>query len=279
MSVIVNSNLASLHTQKALGQNSLKLAGTFERLSSGARINHAADDAAGLGVSETMDADLRGMRQALRNANDGLSAIQIAEGATAEVSNIIKRMRELAVQSASETLADDERSFIQTEFVQLSDEVDRVAETAEFNGIKLTQTSSNRNLSIQVGTSDSANDRITVTFQDLRAASLGVEDDPFVLSLGDAASAQTAIDAFDKALNGLNEARAHYGAMSNRIEAASRNLTVSVEQLTSAKSRIVDADIAFETAQLASQQIIQQSGVAVLGQANGINQAAVRLLG
>jgi flagellin len=301
MALAVNTNVPALNAQNKLHNTSNALSGVFERISSGLRINRAANDAAGLGVSESLDAEIRAFKQGIRNVNDGISIIQTLEGATNEVANVIKRMRELAVQSSSETLATDERAYVDDEFEQLSAEVERIAQSTTFNGAYLATngtaagswTGSDKSIQIQVGGTNNNNDRINVTLVDLRATgdvgggdgtgyglgiSYGTPGD-FTASLSTTTNAQSALGRLDGALGSLNAARSVLGAQQNRLESALRNLTNYTENLSAAKSRILDADFAHETAQLAKFQILQQSGVAVLGQANAISQAALRLLG
>jgi len=273
MALVVNTNLQSLTALHKLNRTNVSLGGVFERISSGMRINRAADDAAGFGMGERFDAEYRGLKQALRNANDGISVIQTTEGATNEVANIIKRIRELAVQASSETLGSVERGYADTEYQSLKAEIDRIANVTQFNGVALTNNAAN--MSVQIGTQNSANDRIS--FSTLNIGSTGL--DIGALDLSTTATAQTALADLDLALSSVNTNRADLGAAQNRIEAAIRNLENYTENIAAAKSRIMDADFAFETAQMAKYQILQQSGVAVLGQANAINQAALRLLG
>jgi flagellin len=276
MALTVNTNLAAQNGLTNLSRTSASLAGTMERLSSGLRINQAGDDAAGLAVAENLAAARDSLRMASRNANDGVSVIQVAEGATAEVTNIVKRMRELAVQSASETLADSERAYIQDEFEQLAAEIDRIAAVTEFNGLPLAD-GTNASLEVQVGIHDTADDRIAITLGDLRGATLGV--DTGAVDLSTAGGAQTALTAFDTAIDTLNSYRSDYGAVQNRLETAISNLAIYTENMMASESRIRDADFALESADLARFQILQQAGVAVLGQANQISQSALKLLG
>lgn len=276
MALTVNTNLAAGNALTKLNGTSRMLSSSFEKISSGLRITKAGDDAAGLGVAENLNAASRGLRQASRNANDGLSLIHVAEGAAGEVGNIVKRMRELAVQSSSETLEDTERAYIQTEFTELAGEVDRIANVTEFNGILLSE-GTNASLDVQVGINNTANDRITITLGDLTAATLGV--DTGTIDLSSAAGAQGALAGLDTALDTINGYRASFGATENRLESAVRNLDTQTENMTAAESRIRDADFAYETAQMSKYQIMQQAGVAVLAQANQINQGALRLLG
>jgi flagellin len=288
MALVVNTNLQSLNAMNSLGRSTAALGSVFERISSGLRINKAADDAAGLGVSESLDAEIRALRQASRNANDGISLIQTAEGAANEIANILKRMRELAIQSASETLGTDERSYIDDEYEQLSAEVERIAQTTSFNGIQLANSASTSTfgtVTVQVGSNDTVNDRIDIVMGDVRATTLGVSYTSAgsvavnTLNLNSTTAARSAITRLDTALTSVNAYRSTFGAIQNRLESTLRNLENYTENLTAAKSRILDADFAFETAQMAKYQILQQSGVAVLGQANAITQSALRLLG
>lgn len=276
MPLTVNTNLAASNTLTKLNGTSRMLSASFQKISSGLRVNKAADDAAGLGVAENLNAAARGLRQAQRNANDGISLIQVAEGAADEVGNIIKRMRELAVQSSSETLEDTERAYIQDEFIELAGEVDRIASVTEFNG-QLLSDGSLATVDVQVGLNDTANDRITVTLGDLTAATLGV--DTGSIDLSSAAGAQAALTGLDTALDTVNSYRSTFGAVENRLSSALRNLETQTENISAAESRIRDADFAYETAQMSKYQIMQQAGVAVLAQANQINQGALRLLG
>jgi flagellin len=267
-----------------LNRTNRGLTNTFSNISSGLRINNAADDAAGLAVAENLEAEQMSLRQAQRNTNDGISVIQTAEGATDEVSDILKRMRELAVQSSSETLANTERAYIQDEFTQLSDEVDRISQVTEFNGIALANgaagLSSDNKMDVQVGIHNSSNDRIEVSLGDLRASTLGVADSGGTgeISLNTVASAQAAITQLDAAIDTVNKYRSQYGSVQNRLESALNNLEVYTENVASSESRIRDADFAYETAEMSKFQVMQQAGVAILGQANGLSQGALRLI-
>jgi flagellin len=275
MALTVNTNIASMNALTNLNRTTRRLAGTFTRISSGLRVNKAADDAAGLAVAENLSAAYRSSRVALRNINDGISVLQTAEGATNEVINLVKRMRELAVQSASETLADTEREYIQDELVQLVEEVDRIANSTEFNGLALgdgTETS----LDVQVGINNTTNDRIAISVGDLRASVLGV--DLASINLQSATTAQAAIDVFEDVFDQVASYRSDYGAVQNRLESAMRNMETYAENLAAAESQIRDADFAYETAQMAKDQILQQAGVAILAQTNLISQGALSLL-
>lgn len=275
MALTVNTNVAAISATNQLGRTTRSLSDSFARLSSGLRINKASDDAAGLGVAENLDMVSRSARVAARNANDGISVISTAEGATDEVSNIMKRMRELAVQSSSETLDDDERAYIQDEYEQLAGEVDRIASTSEFNGVSLSD-GTTTTLDVQVGVNGTANDRITITLGDLRGTVLGV--DTGSLDMSSASGAQSAITALDSAMDTLNGYRSDFGAVENRIDSALNNLETYTANIEAAESRIRDADFAFETAELAKSQIMQQAGTSVLAQAKNMTAAAAQLI-
>ena len=284
MALVGRTNMASMNALNALNRTNRSLGDTFGRISSGLRINKAADDAAGLAVAENLDAAVRSMNMAKRNVSDGLGLIQVAEGATNEVANVLKRMRELAVQSSSETLASTERAYIDTEFNQLRSEIQRIANVTEFNGIGLARGTALNGASItglstvavQVGVFDSTDDRITISLGDMtQSTGLGLGN----LDLGVAASAQAAITTLDTALDSVNTHRSNYGALTNRLESSLRNLETYSENLKAAESQIRDADFAHEAAEMSKLQIMQQAGTAILGQANQINQGAVRLIG
>ena len=274
MALTVNTNMASVDAINQLSSSTRKLAGSFERVASGLRINKAADDAAGLGVAENLDAAGRSARQAMRNTNDGISLLNTAEGATGEVANILKRMRELAIQSASDTLDSDERQYIQDEFTELVGEVGRISAVTEFNGVQLTNT--NTTLAVQVGINNTSNDRINISMGDLRATVLGI--DTGSVNLSTVSGAQSAIAIFDTALDSVNSYRSGYGSAQNRLETALRNVEIYVENITAAESRIRDADYAYETAEMAKHQILQQAGISVLSQAKAINQGVLSLI-
>lgn len=276
MALTINTNIASINAQNKLSGTTKALEGTFARISSGLRITKAADDAAGLAVSENLDAIGRSLEAAKRNTNDGISVIQTAEGATNEVANVLKRMRELAVQSSSETLDDDERAYIQDEYLQLSSEIDRVSATTNFNGINLAD-GADTTLEVQVGINDSANDRITIELGDLTTSTLGV--DTGSVDLSSAAGAQAALTTIDTALDTVNQYRSNYGAVQNRLESALANTTTYAENVLGAKSRILDADFAAESAKMSKLNIMSQAGTAILGQANQVGQGALRLIG
>ncbi len=275
MALTVNTNVAALSAGTQLNATTRSLTRSFARISSGLRISRAADDAAGLGVAENLDSISTSARQAMRNTNDGISVIATAEGAASETGDILKRMRELAVQSSSETLDDDERAYIQEEFEQLSAEVERISSVTEFNGVALSD-GTNTQIDVQVGVNGTADDRITITLGDMRSTVLGV--DTASLDLSTASGAQSAISAIDTAIDTVSGYRSDLGAVENRLDSALNNLETYTTNLESAESRIRDLDFAFATAELSKQQIMQQAGVSVLAQANGINSAAAQLI-
>lgn len=269
----VNTNVASLNAQRNLSQSQGTLTKSMQRLSSGLRINSASDDAAGLAISEGMKANIRSLNQAVRNANDGVSLVQTAEGSLNEVSNILGRMRELATQASTGTVAQSQRSYINSEFGRLASEITRIASAATFNGTHLLNTA-NTQINIQVGTGNNAYDRVVVSLGKMDAATLGVTGG--VASSGAAQAMQATIDT---AISTVSGQRAHLGAAQNRFQSIINNLQVASENASAAQSRIADADIASETANMTRGQILNQSGIAILSQANQLPQAALKLLG
>ena len=275
MSMTVRTNVASMMAAGSLGRTNKALTQSLSRISSGPRISKAADDAAGLGVATNLETSVVSTRQAMRNTNDGISIIQTAEGAANEVTDILQRMRELAVQSSSETLDDDERSYINDEFTELSEEVSRIANVTEFNGVSLANNTST-SLDVQVGIQNASTSRITIDLGDLRATSLGVATSN--VSLANVTSAQEALDNIDTAIDSVNSYRSDFGSVQNRLDSALNNSQVYMEALSSAQSSIMDADFAEETSTLTKLQIMQQAGVASLSQAKNINQSVISLL-
>lgn len=250
---------------------------SLERLSSGYRINRASDDAAGLAISENLRAQIRGLKQANRNAQDGVSMVQVAEGGLAEVGNMLIRMRELAIQAASDTVGDRERTFTDAEFQQLKDEIQRVSDVTEFNGTPLLSGVGGL-LEFQIGVhNDPFNDRIAFdsAAANASAANLGV----IAESVASKPGAQASLGVIDEAILRVNTMRANFGALQNRLVATMNNLNVAHENLSAANSRIRDTDVAEESAELAKQNILMQSGVSVLSQANQIKNLALKLLG
>lgn len=273
MSIIVNNNPASISAQRNLGVSSGSLARSVERLSSGLRITRAADDAAGLGLSETLRAHIRSINQAVRNSSDGISLTQIADGAAATIGNLMARLRELASQSSSGTVGATERSYIDQEFVALRSEIDRIAQVTEFNGQALTS-GSTISFTMQVGFKSGTGNTLTMDLNQLTISALGMSN----VNVSTAANAQSALSNIDSAISAVATARAEYGSLQNRFEATIANLEVSSENLTAAESRIRDADIAYETSQFTKNQVLVQTGIAVLAQANTLPQQALALL-
>ncbi len=279
MTISVLTNVASLNAQRNLTSTQSALASSVGRLSSGMRINSASDDAAGLGISENLKANIRSLAQAQRNANDGISMSQVAEGSMNDMQGIVSRMRELSVQSANSTLGDTERGYIQTEFTQLSSEINRISSVTDFNGQKLLDGSASAGLTFQIGIQNTANDRLAMSITKLTTSTLGSTSLRIAsASLSTAAKAQSAIGAFDKAIQQLSQARAKVGATQNRMTVTVSNLAVAQENLTAANSRIRDVDVASESANLTKSQILSQAGLAVLAQANQLPQSALSLL-
>jgi flagellin len=277
MGMRITTNVAALNAQKNLGMTQRSMNTSMARLSSGMRINQAADDAAGLAISENLKAQIRGMRQANRNANDGISLVQVAEGSLNEVSNMLIRLRELGVQASSDTIGDTERKFLDVEYQQLKSEVQRVTESTNFNGYDLLNGTGGI-IDIQVGThNDPFKDRISFNASAANATleSLGLTAE----SVASKEGAQLSLDVVDSALISVNAIRANFGAMQNRLTSTSNNLLVADENLSAANSRIRDTDVAAETSEMTRNNILLQAGVSVLGQANNSQQMALKLLG
>jgi len=272
----VNTNVGSLNAQRNLSQSQGALSKSMQRLSSGLRINSAKDDAAGLAISDRMTSQIRGLNQAVRNANDGISLAQTAEGALSETTNILQRMRELAVQSSNGTNTTADRSSLNAEFSQLQSEIDRIADNTKFNGQVLldgTFSGTGNGMSFQIGAD--ANQTISVTIGAATTAVLGVD----TLSVGSATGAQSAISAIDTAISSVDTTRGSLGAVQNRFESTISNLSNISENLSAARSRILDADVAAETSAMTKNNILQQAGVSILAQANQTPQLALSLLG
>jgi flagellin len=279
----INHNISSMVTQGALFLVGRDLGKSLERLSTGLRINRSSDDAAGLGVSENLRAQVRGLAQAQRNALDGIAAINIAEGAANEISAVIQRMRELAIQSASDTLTSTERGYLESEFTALSDEIDRIAGVTNYNGMQLIDDSGGDGRFGDLGDGDvlyidavdSGDAMLTVeTLADLTAGTLGTD----IMSISDQAAAQGAIGNLDTALDTVNSARGDMGALVNRLEHAINNLLVSESNQQAAESVIRDADFAKESTQFTRNQILTQSATAMLAQANVVQSSVLALL-
>jgi flagellin len=276
MGLRINTNIASINAQRNLKGTRDDLQKTLEQLSSGQRINRAGDDAAGLAISENLKAQIRGLKQAERNAQDGVSLVQIAEGGLSEVSNIMIRLRELSVQAASDTIGPTERKFLNVEFEQLIQEVDRIANATEFNRVSLLN-GTGAVFDIQIGTrNDPINDRLTfdASSADVNVAALGLN----LASVADKISAQNSLAAIDQAIVTVSGIRADFGALQNRLQSTINNIAIGVENLSSANSRVRDADIASTTAELTKSNILMQAGTSVLAQANQSTTSALTLI-
>jgi len=273
----INTNVASLQAQTSLNKVTKESQESFSKLSSGSRITKAADDAAGLGISEKLKAEIRSTQQASRNANDGISMVQVAEGGLNETSNILVRMRELAIQSASDTVGDSERGMANLEYQQLKSEIERISQVTEFNGKKLLNGDADR-YEFQVGTKgDEFENRIAFEAGQLNSGieSLGVGS----LEIASKDGAQGSLEAVDTAIDRVSGQRAVLGSLQNRLVSTTNNLQTSVENMSAANSRIRDVDYAEETAKQARNQIISSAGTSVLAQANMSSQAALKLIG
>jgi flagellin len=276
MGLRINTNTSSLNAQRVLWGTKINLDKSMERLASGYRINRAGDDAAGLAISENLRAQVRGLKQAARNANDGISLVQVAEGGMNELSSIMIRLRELAVQSASDTIGPVERQFLNVEYDQLVSEVDRIADSTEFNGTQLLSGVGSI-MDFQVGTKNNPEiDRISFDSSkaDANSAALGVN----LTSVADKASAQNALSAIDGAITSVSAMRADFGALQNRLQTTVSNIQNAVENMSAANSRIRDTDIAEETSEMTRDHILLQAGTGVLAQANQSANVALNLL-
>lgn len=276
MGLRINTNVASLNAQRNLLGTKRDLDRSLEKLSSGFRINRAGDDAAGLAISENLRAQIRGLKQASRNAQDGVSLVQVAEGGLNELSSIMIRLRELAVQAASDTVGPVERQFLNVEYDQLVSEIDRIADSTEFNGTPLLS-GTGAILDFQIGTrNDPTLDRLSfdASKADANAAALGIN----LTSVADKASAQNSLSSIDAAIVSVSAMRADFGAVQNRLQSTINNIQIAIENLSAANSRIRDVDVAEETAELTKNNILMQSGSSVLAQANQSAQTALSLL-
>ena len=273
----INTNVASLGAQRQLVGTGRTMGQSIERLSSGLKINSSADDAAGMAVAEGLRAQNLGFQQAVENANDANAILATAEGAYNTIADTLIRMRELAVQSASDGLTDTERGYVNTEFAQLLTEIDRVADVTEYNGINLLDGSAGTAgaMVFQVGARNTANDQIGITLTDQDATALAVNG----ATVETLANAQSAIDTIDAAIGTLATDRAVLGATQNRLTAAVDNLGLTIENLSAAQSQISDTDVAAESANFTKSQVLMQAGVAMLSQANATPNLALRLLG
>ncbi|MDD9950588.1 MAG: flagellin [Zetaproteobacteria bacterium] len=278
MSLRIATNVSSLNSQRHLRNTRRLLDKSLERLASGYRINRAGDDAAGLAISEKLRAKVRGLVQAQRNANDGVSLIQVAEGGLNEIQNILVRLRELGVQSASDTIGENERRYLDEEYQSLKEELDRIANSTEFNGTMLLD-GTGGTLDFQVNTGGNnllGVDRISFNaFKlDVNADKLGLEE----LGIANKFASQRSLSILDGAIDEVASIRGELGALENRLTSTVKNISISVENLSAAKSRIKDVDIANESAELTKHNILMQAGISVLSQANNTPQMALQLL-
>jgi flagellin len=278
MSMIINTNIAALNSQRQLNQTNGSLSTSMERLSSGMRVNSAKDDAAGLAISNKMTSQIRGMTVAVRNANDGISLAQTAEAAMGTLTETMQRMRDLALQSANEAgVASSDREKLQTEFKQLNDELSRIVQNTEFNGKKIINGALSGGMVIQVGANTATDNQISIDIADLS----GSLSDVTAASIGSTATIsniRSAIDSIDAAIKNIDTSRAKLGAIQNRFTTTIGNLQSSIENQSAARSRITDTDFAQETANLSRSQILQQAGTAMLAQANQSTQSVLKLL-
>ncbi len=278
--MVINTNISSINTQRQLTQSNLALSTTMERLSSGLRVNSAKDDAAGLAIANRMTSQIRGMTVATRNANDGISLAQTAEAAMGVLTDTMQRMRDLAIQSANTgAVSSSDKQKLQTEFKQLNDELTRIINNTEFNGKKIINGSLSAGVAFQIGANTAADNQITVSITALSAqlSTLGVT----AASIGSnatSANVLSAIAALDGAIKVIDTSRSILGAIQNRFTATMSNLQSATENQSAARSRIMDADFAAETAALSRSQILQQAGTAMLSQANQRPQAVMQLL-
>jgi flagellin len=278
MAMVINTNIASINSQRKLHETSSTLSTSMERLSSGLRVNSAKDDAAGLAISNRMTSQIRGMTVAVRNASDGISLAQTAESAMGELTNTLQRMRDLGVQSANDgSVTGADRNKMQEEFKQLNAELTRIITSSEFNGKKVINGSLAAGLGIQVGANTASDNRILISIGNVASVIASVT----AASIGSGATAtgaRAAMDAIDNAIRSIDTSRAKLGAIQNRFTTTISNLQSSIENQSAARSRITDTDFAQETANLSRGQILQQAGTAMLAQANQSGQSVLTLL-
>jgi len=276
MALVINTNVASINAQRNMMRTQNSLNTSLSRLSSGMRITAAKDDAAGLAISEKLKAQIRGLSQSERNANDGISLVQTAEGALNEVSGALVRMRELAVQASTGTLGDEERGYLNNEFSALMTEIDRIANVTEFNGKYLLNGAASGGVAFQVGLNNvAANDRISVSIGATSATALSINTQ----SISAASKAQNSLSALDSAIKSVSGTRGDLGAVQNRLQITVNNLSTQRENISAANSRIRDVDVADETVSMTRSQILMQAGVAVLAQSNQLPSMALSLIG
>ncbi|WP_114153349.1 flagellin [Chromobacterium haemolyticum] len=281
MAITVNTNIASLNAQRNLGNSNNALQVSLQRLSSGLRVNSAKDDAAGLAISQTLTAAIRGNNQSIKNANDGISVGQTAEGALGQIANNLQRIREIAVQASNGSVSNTNRSQLQSEVDQLTQEISRIVQTTQFNGTSLL--SGGSVLTFQVGSSGAANNQVSISSTDLTSAGVLNTYNSSLTNTGTVtvttqSNASGALSSLDADIASISNIRSTFGAVQNRFDAVVANLQNYVENLTAANSRIVDVDFAAETANLTKNQILQQAGTSILKNANSLPQSALTLL-
>ena len=275
MSLVINHNMMAMNAARNLAATYGRLAKSTQRLSSGLRINSAADDAAGLAVREQMRADIAVLRQGIRNANDGISMIQTADGALSVIDEKLIRMKELAEQAATGTYTNAQRAIMDSEFQQMASEIDRIANATDFNGIHLLNGDQSGGLKIHFGTgNDAAEDYYYVSINEATSSALGLNN----VAISTQALAQSALTMIDSAISSKDEIRANLGAMQNRLENTISNLSIQAENLQAAESQISDVDVATEMTEFVRNQVMAQAGVAMLAQANALPQMALTLL-
>lgn len=284
MGLRINTNVASVNAQRNLRGTNADMRKAMERLSSGSRINRAGDDAAGLAISENLKAQIRGFNMAMRNSEDGISLVQVAEGGLNETSNILARLRELGIQAASDTIGPKERGFLDVEYQSLLNEIERISQATEFNNTKLlnglpadAEEGQTKTFDLQIGIRNTPGvDRIVfdATKADATVQGLGLKG----LNVGSKETAQLSLDQIDNAIQRVSGVRADFGALQNRLQSTINNLGVSVENLSAANSRVRDADMAVETAEMTRNNIMLNAGISVLSQANSSNEMALKLL-
>jgi len=274
MGLRVNSNIASLNAQRSLSTTTERLQANYRRLSTGLRISTASDDAAGLAISERFRAQIRSTNQAIRNAQDGISLTQTGEGALNEVSSILIRMRELSIQASNGTVSDADKATLNQEFTDLINEIDRIAQSTTFNGVRLLD-GTGSTLTFQVGTGTTSGiDTIQLSTSDTLASTLGLS----TLDIGSGGAPTIAVALLDDAINAVSRVRGQFGAAQNRLSTTIANLQIQSENLSAAESRIRDVDVAVETSALTRNSILQQAAISILSQANTQPQAALTLL-
>ncbi|MGR2679964.1 flagellin N-terminal helical domain-containing protein [Chromobacterium haemolyticum] len=281
MAITVNTNIASLNAQRNLGSSNSSLQVSLQRLSSGLRVNSAKDDAAGLAISQTLTSAIRGNNQAIKNANDGISVGQTAEGALGQIANNMQRIREIAVQASNGSVSNTNRSQLQSEVDQLTQEISRIVQTTQFNGTSLL--SGGSVLTFQVGSSGAATNQVSISSTDLTSAgTLNAYNSSLTntgtISVTTQAGASAALSSLDADIAQISNIRSTFGAVQNRFDAVVSNLQNYTENLTAANSRIMDVDFAAETANLTKNQILQQAGTSILKNANSLPQSALTLL-